>query len=174
MPIEWKTPGVLNIPSGDQLQLGGNDVYAAVESLRSTALTAAELAVLDGALVGDVVASKAVVSDASARIADADLILKSTNPATIMLGDVDGLQLDNAAIAAFAAATDTAGATAEMIGAAPRRSRIRTSACRRSISLRSCCSISLTNSPMRSRSNTVSSPEESSDIQVSAKRSHPA
>lgn len=101
-----------------------------------TALSTTELQYLDGVTAGTVTASKAVVVDASKDIStfgtvttgvlaattltgatsidtplvtNATLVIESLNPMTFKFNDTDGLQLDNAAISAFAAATDTAG-----------------------------------------------------------------
>lgn len=98
------------------------DISASLEVLNS--LAPAELAFIDGAVAGTLTASKAVVVDASSQIdtfditgnlsvggdiTDASLTLESLDPMTLKLNDTDALQLDNAAISAFAGATDTAG-----------------------------------------------------------------
>lgn len=105
-----RTGHLLNIVGG--WEIDGTEVTATaaeINAIAGTGLDSTEFGYLDGALPGDVVASKAVIADASARISDSDLVLESLNPLTIRLGDVDGLQFDNAAISSFAAAADTAG-----------------------------------------------------------------
>ena len=72
-------------------------------------LVAVELTFVDGAIEGAVTASKVVVADSSGAVADADLLLESTNEINITIGGVSLLALDDAAIASNAAATDTAG-----------------------------------------------------------------
>lgn len=82
-----------------------NELQDEIEKLEN--LTQAEADVLDGASAGDVVASKAVVADSSARITDADLTLNSTNEINVQIGGASFLALDDAAIASHAAAAAT-------------------------------------------------------------------
>ena len=105
-----RTPQSLDIEG--TWKIGGTAVTATaaeINAIAGTGVDATEFGYLDGALPGDVIASKAVVADASARISDSDLVLESLNPLTIRLNDTDGLQMDNAAISGFAGETDTAG-----------------------------------------------------------------
>ena len=105
-----------------------NDISGSLEVLDDVSAT--ELGYLDGLTPGTATASKAVVLGSSKEIATittatittltsttadigtvtaASLIIESLNPMTLKFNDTDGLQLDNAAIATFAAATDTVG-----------------------------------------------------------------
>jgi hypothetical protein len=95
-----------------EIRLNGVAITATAEEINAmagTGLSDTELGYLDGALPGSIIASKAVIADASAAISTASLVLESLNPLTIKLNDTDALQFDNAAISSFAAADDTAG-----------------------------------------------------------------
>ncbi len=113
--VDIESGGEIDVESGGALKFAGTSMTA----------SAAELNVLDGVSAGTATASKALIVDGSKGIStitsatittltattvtDADLVLESLNPLTVKLNDTDGLQFDNAAIAAFAATADTAG-----------------------------------------------------------------
>ncbi len=107
--LDIESGGEIDVESGGALKLAGTSMTATAAELNATAVT-----------LGSAAASKIVSLDASsnvaginfadiAKVTNADLIIESLNPLTFNLNDVNALQFDNAAIAAFAAAADTVG-----------------------------------------------------------------
>lgn len=83
------------------------DISTSLEVLND--LAPSELQFLDGVAAGTITASKAVIADSSGAVADADLILESTNEINVTIGGVTLLAMDDAAISGNAAATNAAG-----------------------------------------------------------------
>lgn len=71
--------------------------------------TGTEINALDGGVAGTIVASKVIVADTNGALADADLLLESTNEINVTIGAVSMVAMDDAAIATNAAAADTTG-----------------------------------------------------------------
>ena len=85
----------------------GNDIAVALNDI--DALSTVELALIDGVTAGTITASKAVIANSSGAVADADLLLESTNEINITIGGTSMMALDDAAISSNAAAGDAAG-----------------------------------------------------------------
>lgn len=99
--------GSLAVQSGGEIDVesGGALKFAGVEMTS----TSADLNLLDGSVVGTIVASKAIVADSNGALSDADLLLNSTNEINVTIAGVGALAIDDAAISGNTAAADTAG-----------------------------------------------------------------
>lgn len=101
---------------------------ASVVSLPDPGTATCDVVLTEGAqtVVGATTFSTAIETGTTG-ITGANILIQSLNPLTIQLNDVDALQFDNAAIASFAAATDTVGNSVfletEDAGATPTASR---------------------------------------------------
>lgn len=116
-PVLWQPAATTDLPTAvDQgvapAAVKGDLIYddtldmllvwngTAFESVAAPGLSSAELAFLNGALAGDVVASKAVIADSSGRIADTDLNLFSTNAMSVSFGTLPLFKIDDASMIA--------------------------------------------------------------------------
>lgn len=97
--IQIQSGAEIDIEAGGSLKIAGTAI----------ASTAAELNLLNTSTVGTIVASKVIVADSGGRLADADLDLNSTNALSLLIGDVNLLEIDDAAISGNAGATDAVG-----------------------------------------------------------------
>lgn len=97
--LDVESGGEIDIESGGALKFAGTEMTA----------DGADLNLLDGSVAGTIVASKAIVADSNGALADADLLLDSTNEINLTIGAVSLLALDDAAISGNVAAADTAG-----------------------------------------------------------------